>query len=167
MSVTAGSSMVGVADGVTVDAGVTGSVPAEGVSSVLAQAPTSTPLVHQRFRRGSPEGVAVGRLERSFRGTGEGWRWQANEQPAHRTRALRKHQTTLVTLDHLPGDRQPETGPLRELAGAPVEALEDPVPVLVGDPGTLVADCHPGPALPAAGGDSDRGALRCQADRVG
>ncbi|HJY44535.1 MAG TPA: hypothetical protein VJ301_07920 [Propionibacteriaceae bacterium] len=41
MSVTAGSSMVGVADGVTVDAGVTGSVPAEGVSSVLAQAPPS------------------------------------------------------------------------------------------------------------------------------
>jgi hypothetical protein len=149
MAVTAGSSLVGIANGVTVDA--------DGKS-----------LVRQRFRRRSAERVAVGRLERSFRGTGDGSLWQPDDERATRTRALGKHQPTLVTLDDLPGDRQPETGTLRELAGAPVEALEDPVPILVGDSGTLVTDCDdPGPALPAASGDGDRGALRCQADRVG
>src|SRR3954452_9702229 len=106
MSVTAGSSMAGGADGVAGDAGVTGAVPAEGARSVLAHAApskttsvgaatrvrrlrreprwpnmtttvgtdclieehpmrgctASTPLVHQRSRRGSAERVAVGRL---------------------------------------------------------------------------------------------------------
>src|SRR5829696_8364908 len=104
---------------------------------------TSTPLVHQRFRRGSAERAAVGRLQRSFRGTGDGSLWQPDDERAARTRALGKHQPTLVALDDLPGDRQPETRTPPELAGAPVEALEDPVPILVGDPGTLVADCHP------------------------
>lgn len=69
-----------------------------------------------------------------------------------RTGVLGKHQPTLVALDDLPGDRHPEPGTLRELAGASVEAVEDPVPILVGDPGTLIADCYPGPAL---GGDGD------------
>lgn len=64
-----------------------------------------------------------------------------------RTGVLGKHQPTLVALDDLPGDRHPEPGTLRELAGASVEAVEDPVPILVGDPGTLIADCYPGPAL--------------------
>jgi hypothetical protein len=41
MSVTAASLVVGIVDGVTVDVGVTGSVLAEGVRSVLAQAPPS------------------------------------------------------------------------------------------------------------------------------
>src|SRR5215207_2990803 len=123
---------------------------------------TSTPLVHQRFRRGSAERVAVGRLERSFRGAGDGSLWQPDDERTARTRALGKHQPTLMALHDLPGDRQPETGTLRELAGTSMEALEDPVPILVGDPGALVADCHPGPALPAAGGDGDRAALRCQ-----
>src|SRR5687768_7179211 len=41
MSVTAASLIVRVADGVRVDAGVTGSVPAEGVRWVLAQPPPS------------------------------------------------------------------------------------------------------------------------------
>jgi hypothetical protein len=89
-----------------------------------------SPLVRQRFRRGSAERVAVGRLQGSFWGTCDGSLWQPDDERAARTRALGKHQPTLVALDDLPGDRQPETGTLRELAGAPVEALEDPIPAM-------------------------------------
>ena len=45
-------------------------------------------LVRQRFHRGSAERVAVGRLERSFRDTGDGSLWQPDDECAARTRAL-------------------------------------------------------------------------------
>ena len=74
---------------------------------------TSTPLVHQRFHRGSAEWVAIGRLERSFGGAGDGSLWQPDDERTARTRALGKHQPTLMALDDLPGVVSPRPEPCK------------------------------------------------------